>query len=104
MFKLINSIKSNIKSISLSVINITLTTITLIYLISIHGFDHINKEFIINFIIGVGGILFIVLVTALIISFTLYGAFKIAAKKLTNNLDSILKIIQDSKDKTQEHR
>lgn len=102
MFSFINSIKSNIKNISLNVINIILTTTVLIYLVSIYGFDHINKELLINFLTGAGFIILLIMITALTIAFTLYGAFKIASKKLVNNLDSIIKVLQENKDKMYE--
>lgn len=102
---LFKSAKNSIKNTSLNVINIVLTLTTLIYLISIYGFEHINKDLVINFIIGAGFALFIVMTIITLITIILTVSFKIVATKIINNFDIVNELLQqtnNTKEKAQD--
>lgn len=96
MFNIFKSFKTNVKTISLHTVNIVLTLTTLLYMVSIYGFDHMNKENILNFMIGTGFVVFILTILVTVIAFVLYVAFKITAKKINSNIDLIVSQVQEN--------
>ena len=83
------------RSISLSVINIILNITTLIYLISLFGFNHLNKELLINAFTGMGLASVVLAIAVLVIAFIFYTSFKIAYKKIINNIEHLSKTITE---------
>lgn len=88
---------TRLKSTSLQVLGIVLNIATLVYLISVFGFEHINKQFLINTFTGLSLTLVIITLTIAAISFVFYVSFKLAYKKILSNLDSITNIIKEEK-------
>lgn len=84
-----------IKNISLSVVNIILNITTLIYLVSIFGFNHINKELIINAFTGISIAVLILAIAILAVSFVFYASFKVAYKKILSNFETFSNMINE---------
>lgn len=85
----------NIKNTSLHILSIVLNISTLIYLVTLFGFNHINKELILNSVTGIGIILLILFIFIAIISFIFYASFKLAYKKIQDNLETLIKLKED---------
>lgn len=92
MFNFFKNFKTNF----LLIANILLSATTLLYLISIFGFNHLNKQLITNTLIGLmfGALLITILIA--IISFIFYISFKTTYKKFNDTLQSFTSEIENN--------
>lgn len=81
----------SIKSTSLNVLNLILNISTLLYLTSLFGFKHINKELIVNSFTGITLVLLILTVFITITTFMLYVSFRLAYKKIEKHIETLMK-------------
>ncbi len=85
----------NIKTTSLLISSLIINICTLIYLISIHGFSHINIQVAKSTLVILIFVAAIILIIITVISFILYISFKTTYKKLTETLDNITKEVNE---------
>lgn len=81
----------NIKLTTLNIISILINITTLLYLVTLFGFNHINKEFFINTITSLGVIAFIITILVCTLIFIFYASFKLAYKKILEHIDLLQK-------------
>lgn len=92
MFNFFKNLKTNL----ILVINLLLSATTLLYMTSIFGFSHINKEFISNTFIALIFVALIITILIGIISFILYISFKTTYKKFNDMLQSFTNNIENN--------
>ena len=86
----------NFKTNALLVANMVISSTMLLYLVSLFGFDHLNKEFINSTFIAIAfGVLLITIIIG-IISFILYVSFKTTYKKFSSTLDTVTKKLDEA--------
>lgn len=90
---------ARIKNTGLNVISIILNITTLIYLISLFGFNHINKELLMNAFTGISIAAVILSLAILTVSFIFYAAFKVTYKKILSNVDTLSKFINETEER-----
>lgn len=81
----------NIKNTSLIVLNLILNIATILYLTSLFGFGHINKELIISSFTGICVVFLILAILIAILAFIFYASFKLAYKKIQDNIETLIK-------------
>lgn len=87
---------ARIKNTGLNIVSIILNITTLIYLVSLFGFNHINKELLIDAFTGMSIAAVIISLAVLTISFIFYASFKLAYKKILTNLEILTKTMNDT--------
>lgn len=92
MFNFFKNLKTNF----ILIVNLLLTATTLLYMTSIFGFTHINKELISNTFIALIFAALIITILIGIISFILYMSFKTTYKKFNDMLQSFTDEIENN--------